>query len=112
MRDPLRNGADDDELKEIIGAAVCNTFHLLVLLKPIVSKCEILLLQSNSIMVQNHSGEKEESSSCWDVRHCKDAEQTDDPYRRLGMCFYKPLSVLFLLEEDDCACCVMLYKFF
>lgn len=26
LRDPLRNGADDDELKEIIGAAVHNIF--------------------------------------------------------------------------------------
>lgn len=87
LRDPLRNGADDDELKEIIGAAVRN------LLKGIDYKCENLLLQSNSIMVQIHSGEKEESSSCWDVRHCKDPKQTDDPYWGLVSCFYIPLSV-------------------
>ncbi|KVH87732.1 Aldolase-type TIM barrel [Cynara cardunculus var. scolymus] len=73
LRDPIRAGADDNELRQIIGAATR------------IFLCHWRTINSKSLLPI--SGQKKKSIACWNVGHCKDTKSTNDTYWWLTFIF-------------------------
>lgn len=58
LRDPIREGADDNELRQIIGAAVRFKCYFV---------CDYLFIYFMTCTNDAYSGEEKERVSCWNV---------------------------------------------